>query len=333
MIPAHENRRTQDRMKQIAVFSCGILLGFFTSSILFLSSHNLEHTCSEGKSQLSGSLATLHPSAFRWKRHPPRSDDGWKLIHVFYGNQSHITDASTVPAPYFQANQWFSQYRQDEIVSRLLHEKRNGFFIDLAANDAVRISNTYALETQLDWQGVCLEPNPVYWSSLSYRRCHAAAAVVGSQNMSEVSFKFPNDKAPKGGIVGKEFDNKDSNGEESQRRFTVKLSDVFRRFNVPRVIDYISLDVEGAEDLVMSAFPFSEYRFNLLTVERPSSTLSDILTLNGYILLKTLKSGTETLWVHKAIQDSLDMSALQIDSQNYKYRENTNVTRIAPELV
>jgi hypothetical protein len=47
--------------------------------------------------------------------------------------------------------------------------------------------------------------------------------------------------------------------------------------------------------------------------------------------LKAIRRATETLWVHQAILEQVDMTALEIDSQNYKYRENTDQQRIAPE--
>lgn len=316
------NKRKNHGSRDIVVFSGGVLFGFFISSLLFLSASVRENLACAEKNLIT----------FDSKAGHQREGKGWKQIHVFYGNESHAADASSIPAPYFRANEWFSQFRQDEVVSRLLHGKRNGFFIDLAANDAIKISNTYALETFFDWRGICLEPNPEYWGGLAYRKCDIAAAVVGNNNMDQVQFRFPKAKGPKGGIVGAYFDNKDSRHDESRRLFTVALIDIFRKFNAPHVIDYLSLDVEGAEDLVMSAFPFRDYKVNIMTLERPSMALSGTLNSNGYILLETLKKGTETIWIHKSIQDSLDMSALEIDSDNYKYRDKGNQTRKAPEM-
>jgi hypothetical protein len=146
-----------------------------------------------------------------------------------------------------------------------------------------------------------------------------AAAVVGENTMDDVTFTFPKEKAAKGGIVGEEFDNKVAPTDEAHVRYIVRLVKIFRHFNVPKVIDYLSLDVEGAEDFVMGTFPFSEYQSNVLTVERLSPTLADALGLHGYILLKTLKKGKETLWVHRSVEIMLDKSALEIDAQNYKY--------------
>jgi hypothetical protein len=140
-----------------------------------------------------------------------------------------------------------------------------------------------------------------------------AAAVVGENTMDEVTFKFPKEKAAKGGIVGEEFDNKVAPTDQAHLRYTVRLVEIFQRFNVPKDIDYLSLDVEGAEDFVMGTFPFSEYQFKVLTVERPSSILADILGSHGYILFKTLKKGKETLWAYMSVETSLDKSAMEID--------------------
>ena len=326
---------TKEKAQNFTTLAIGILIGFvlgfsFTLNILWSTLIFEKGLAESPHSQLRQLRRSDNPERSNIRK--PRNEDiGWKNIHVFYGDESHLSDASDISAPYFKANKWFSQVRQDEIVSRLFHSKRGGYFIDLAANDPVRISNTYALETSFNWNGLCLEPNPVYWSALSHRKCDVVAAIIGDKTMEEVSFIYPKGKPPKGGILGNEFDNKDDKYNESHPRFTVSLVDVFQKFRVPKIIDYISLDVEGAEDLVMSSFPFDQYRFNVMTVERPSDKLSALLTANGYLLLKTLKKGIETIWTHESIYEDLDKSALDIDSENYKYTEREARERIIPE--
>lgn len=268
------------------------------------------------------SACNLHPQGTHHSESIQKKEDGWNTIHVFYGNESQIIDASHLPAHVFAENRlWFAQVRQDELVSKLLKHKRNGYFIDLASNDAVRISNTYALETRFGWKGLCLEANPTYWSGLSYRKnCQIVAAVVGREMMEEVNFRFPSRAAPKGGIVGPNFDNRGFKSED-QKRSTVTLLHILERFNSPNVIDYLSLDVEGAEEFVMDSFPFHIYRFRLLTVERPSEALCKKLMTNGYRLLKQLKAWGETIWMHESEAEGLDMSALSLDTENYEYSE------------
>ena len=110
---------------------------------------------------------------------------GWKEIHVFY----HDRDAGLNLTGDVESDpKWFSQVHQDEIVVDLLG--RNGYFIDLAANDAREFSNTLALERSYGWTGLCIEPNPVYWYGLSHRKCTVVGALVGGDiERMEVKFR------------------------------------------------------------------------------------------------------------------------------------------------
>ncbi len=49
---------------------------------------------------------------------------------------------------------------QDRIISQILQNKTNGYFIDLASNDWKILSNSLMFEYFYDWKGICLEPNP-----------------------------------------------------------------------------------------------------------------------------------------------------------------------------
>jgi Methyltransferase FkbM domain len=236
--------------------------------------------------------------------------DGWKTIDVFYGTRDHLPSVSSVKEEDFRNNKFFSQVKQDVIVSKLFREKRGGFFVDLAANDAVWLSNTYSLETHFGWGGICIEPNAVYWPSLSYRRCHVVGAVAGGDR-EEVDFLFSNgDAGVFGGIVGDQYDNNETSKRKGWRepRLTVKLEEVFQRFNAPDVIDYFSLDVEGAESLVLKQSVLSRYRFKVISLERPKEPLKDLLAQNGYTMLKQLSKWGETLWAHESALQELDLS-------------------------
>ena len=71
-----------------------------------------------------------------------KESEGWHPIHVFYGKKEGLKLDPT--------KEWFAQVHQDEIVVDLLGE--NGYFVDLAANDAKELSNTVALEKH-GWDG------------------------------------------------------------------------------------------------------------------------------------------------------------------------------------
>jgi len=336
--PRLSPRSRQAKNMNLGYLVVGILLGFLASSFLSLVTKTEED-------MMSGSTNNIiMMEQYREKRRrglslqssssaAPQNDKeevGWKRIHVYVGpnvenDVSQIAQSSTIPTDYFHSTKWFSQLRQDEVVATLFRNQRNLYFVDLAANDAVRISNTFALEANLDWTGIAIEPNAAYWSSLSYRKCHVVAAVVGKTTNQSMRFKFPKRAAPQGGLVGQDFDNHKpgNNKEEDQMRYTVTLRDIFERFQAPRVINYLSLDVEGAESFVMESFPFDRYLINVLTIERANDSLRSLLERNGYLQLKLLKHWGETLWIHSSVKDSLDIaSAMAIDTEHYKYREH-----------
>lgn len=75
---------------------------------------------------------------------------------------------------------------------------------------------------------------------------------------------------------------------------------MFRDLDVPKVIDYLSLDVEGAEYFAFKDFDFSEFTFLSATVERPKQ-LHDLLLKNDYFFLKHHGDFGDTMYIHKTI--------------------------------
>ena len=239
--------------------------------------------------------------------------DGWKVVNVFFGTRDHLPSVSKIDHNSFSSNKFFGQVGQDVYVSKLFREKRDGFFVDLASNDAVWYSNTYALETHYGWRGICVEAEAEYWPALSHRKCHVVGAVVG-KDREDVEYVF-RDIPGHSGIVGEQFDNTaelSSRGRKEPRR-TVSLEEIFRKFNAPSVIDYFSFDVEGAEDLVLQPSVLAHYRFSVMTIERPKQVLKDLLSANGYKLVKVISDFGETLWVHSLALPELDLQGAGID--------------------
>lgn len=70
-----------------------------------------------------------------------------------------------------------------------------------------------------------------------------------------------------------------------------KLADILDEHNAPKFIDYFSLDTEGAENEILSSFPFYRYKFELITVEHnfqepKRSMIRQMLDFHGYRVAK-----------------------------------------------
>lgn len=200
-------------------------------------------------------------------------------------NVKTITFAPIPLLPITDKSDSFSQCGQDYIVNRLFSSiaqndvSRRFYYIDLAANDAEEGSNTFILDRRANWSGICIEPNPVYWESLVLKRsCALYGSAVSNTDSQTLMFHFD---GALGGLMGAEF-NRATDNRKGRPVGTLSLTTILRRENAPRVIDYLSLDVEGAEWNIMRDFPFDSYSFRVLSVERPPPQLRELLARHEY---------------------------------------------------
>lgn len=236
---------------------------------------------------------------------------GMKPLYIHTGKFDLLSDAiptkwwlATSPSHTDPKGEWFAQHGQDVAVAKFHNFKQNGFFVDLAANDAVWASNTFSLEQNFGWKGICIEANSYYWFRLGFRKCNVVGAIVGGTDGDSVEVSLGQGKAhgPYGGIVGDEFDNKKKkkSQEEPEKRYTLSLETILKTFDAPKVIDYLSLDVEGAESFILKDFPFEKYTFKTMTIERPKDDLRNLFEKHGYKHVLDFRRG-DTLWAHKSV--------------------------------
>eukprot|EP00928_Gymnodinium_smaydae_P057941 TRINITY_DN41160_c0_g1_i1.p1 TRINITY_DN41160_c0_g1~~TRINITY_DN41160_c0_g1_i1.p1 ORF type:complete len:309 (+),score=40.41 TRINITY_DN41160_c0_g1_i1:60-986(+) len=212
--------------------------------------------------------------------------EGWRSVLTFQGSDQQLG----------HPGQEHSQSGQDWVVASILGCKKDGYFVDLAANDAEFLSNTLMLERDFDWNGACIDANAKYISKLTKRRCQPVLAAVGAPRGKEVQFNFHNEL---GGIVG--FDQAQTD-ESTENVTLVPLADILEELQAPNVIDYFSLDVEGAESLVMEGFPWEKYSFRVLTVERPKPDLQRALVQNGYHFLIKNSAFDDETWINENVE-------------------------------
>lgn len=165
----------------------------------------------------------------------------------------------------------FSQFKQDYyLYTRHFAElKRPGIYLDVATNDPVGISNTYFMDRCLRWKGICVEANPVYYERIHrMRSCHMVPTCVGKRDMQMVEFGLAGGA---GAIIGES--NKHTEKWEKRavevlrmKALCTTVQKVLDRGQV-RVVDYLSLDVEGHELEVLMGVDWSRTRINVVTIE------------------------------------------------------------------
>ena len=187
-----------------------------------------------------------------------------------------------------------SQYGQDEYISSLLDNKRDGYFVELGACDGMMFSNSFYFEKELGWKGVLIEPNPHFWEDLkSNRRCNVSNKICDDVEGKEVDFLIA---GPISGVVNDKsgYWVKQNINNEKIKLTTTTLGKVLDEFNAPNKIDFLSLDVEGVEYDILNTFPFEKYEFHYMCIEHNKgydgvdnkNKIRELLTNKGYTLIK-----------------------------------------------
>ncbi len=164
--------------------------------------------------------------------------------------------------------QSYSQLAQDLWVINQLKGKTDGFFIDIGAYDGVYHSNTLALE-QLGWKGILIEAEvEVYKRATQNRQAFVEHCTV-SDRVGRGEFFIAQTW---GGL--KRFARTDALKGHFQLKNklktvpTVTLSSVLCKHQIPPIVDYLSIDVEGAEYAILkSYFSHSARQFRCMTIE------------------------------------------------------------------
>lgn len=163
-----------------------------------------------------------------------------------------------------------SHIGQDRWVLECLRNKKNGYFLDFGAFDGRTISNTYILEKEYGWNGICVEPNPFFYVQLcNSRNCISINSALWP--ISRQSLKFCDAHG-----LSSLFEFRESDTNAGQRKTatqaiievdTLNPTELLHRFNAPSLIEYLSLDVEGCEFEVLQAIDLSTYNIALMTIE------------------------------------------------------------------
>jgi len=153
--------------------------------------------------------------------------------------------------PAARSVQSFSQASQDLFVRAMLADKPSGAYLEVGSREPVTWSNTYALETQLGWTGRSFEIDGNY-----VRQFNAARK------------------------------NKCIQGDATAFDYREMLSSE----GWPKQIDYLSLDIEPAEQTMrcLKRLPLDEFRFSVITFEHDAYAYGNQVRFESRSLLASL---------------------------------------------
>ena len=198
-----------------------------------------------------------------------------------------------------------SQLGQDKIVDDYLHGKRQGVFVDIGAYDGLTFSNTLMLERDRNWTGICIEPLTDIFAELrTNRSCICVQACIGNREEVAVEFLAVQSEAARtrmlSGVLS-EYDPRhlarvddelsEFGGSKGVIRVPMRhLHALLHEHGISHV-DYLSIDTEGSELLILRSTILSAIGNPCVTVENNynDSSIDAVLREQGYRLHTTIE--------------------------------------------
>jgi len=182
------------------------------------------------------------------------------------------------------------ELHQDMFVLSQLEFKENGYFVEFRVAGGRALSNTYLLEKEYGWDGIVAEPAKCWHDNIrKSRSCAIETRCVWKDTGSKLAFNESSvgelstiDSFSENDIHA---DFRKSGGARYEVE-TISLIDLLMVHKAAPVIDYLSVDTEGNEVEILSAFDVRRFQFRLITCEHNMSEtregLFDVLTSHGY---------------------------------------------------
>ena len=182
-----------------------------------------------------------------------------------------------------------SQMGADDWV---LSNYKKGYFVDAGCFDGEDLSNTYKLEKH-GWSGICIDAHPKNFDRRP--KSTVVQAVIDGAPDREVEFvvsQCPEISGVSGHLSRTNWENWI---DHIEKRKTTTLQAILDGQKAPSFIEYLNLDVEGAELSILKSFPHDKYKFGCISVEHnydePKRTLiRNTLKRNGYKLHSQVKA-------------------------------------------
>ena len=199
---------------------------------------------------------------------------------------------------------YFGLNNLDEKLEKYLNFD-NGYFVELGANNGVHQSNTLYFEKYRGWRGVLVEPTLHNYLMCRQNRaannkffCNACASfdykdkfveIIYSNLMSvplglESDIADPVGHAKEGKQFLQAFEENVSFGAVAKT-----LNQILLEADAPKLIDFLSLDVEGAEIEDLRGLDHAQFKFKYACIENRSfDRLNDFMANHGYVFIEKL---------------------------------------------
>ena len=190
----------------------------------------------------------------------------------------------------------YSQHNEELIIRDFFNDMRGGVFVDLGASDYKKLSTTFYLEERLGWSGIAIDALPEYAEGyIKYRpktkffNYMVTRSAQGPMPFYRLMADPPRSSSDKKAMEKSAKKKKIMTEYELLYVPTITLDGLLEK-NGMKKIDFLSIDIEGAEPDALAGFDIGRFKPRLVCVEanKPAELLKYFNRHNYELIWKYL---------------------------------------------
>lgn len=202
-----------------------------------------------------------------------------------------------------------SQHNIESYIDKFFF--RPGFFLEIGCWHGEHISQTSYLEKVRGWNGLAVDPFPVGFEDRNCMLCQKAISKDGNKRQfikvsidrrygGDVSYfsGFKDTLKTHLSLIKNHCDYEEIEVE------TITVKELYLRYNLPRYIEFLSVDTEGSEVEIFKSIDFKKNSFGLIVFEhngvaKVKKDIAKILVWKGYLLYESLSE--DDIYINKKL--------------------------------
>jgi len=162
-----------------------------------------------------------------------------------------------------------SQRGEDILINKFFSAKKNGYYIDIGANDPWVLSNT-GFFYKRGWRGITVEPNKALWNILMNERpndIHVYGLIEKYKGKKKFYIFDPHTLSTSSQSVAMSYIKQGYKLVSSDKVQAYTLADIFSMVPKNKQVDILSIDTEGNELAILKSNDFSMFRPLIICIE------------------------------------------------------------------
>jgi len=194
---------------------------------------------------------------------------------------------------------YYSEHGQDRwLEEHIFRGKRAGTFVEFGAIDGLLFSNTLFFEQERGWDGLLIEANLQSFHKLIASGRRASQIWRGAVGPERGIAEFTEVDAVTGWSgLSQHMDDRHRHRIDQVggvvRKYEVRVFPLAHILRTCRLhhVDYMSIDVEGAEFAILNAFDFDSFDIDIIEIENNygETAVEALMSASGYRKIHTLE--------------------------------------------